>query len=313
MKFRRFRHEWCMGMLALACAGEASAFERDVAGVFGPRLSDGVRSRIQASGHGRGSPVPNPFLHQGLPRDAEKNSYQNRHREYAANCSRFVERDPSEYFDGLNTYAYVRNTPASLTDANGLVGGSGANDGYCRIKWRWEPVLWFGHIGIEFAIIRPNYGGIRHSLDYGDSRYSDPFCGRSNCKGNDGNIKRTELEDPQTVDSCWCNCFASSVRAYPEQRSRYGDKCKYGFPPQNGFPCWWDPFGRVASNSNSGIHAAWLLCRRECVDRQHKAEFRLAFFCNEPRAPGWWVAYQGFQDDCHCNDEHFTWGGCVDH
>jgi RHS repeat-associated protein len=40
------------------------------------------------------SAVGNVFCHQGLPLDHEKGSYQNRHREYAAQLQRFVQRDP---------------------------------------------------------------------------------------------------------------------------------------------------------------------------------------------------------------------------
>ncbi len=67
------------------------------------------------------------FAHQGLMLDAETMTYQNRHRQYNPWQKRFAQRDPlvaalyvwAAHADGLNTYGYVRSSPARWLDSSG--------------------------------------------------------------------------------------------------------------------------------------------------------------------------------------------------
>ena len=73
--------------------------------------------------------VGNAFVHQGLPFDAEKGSYQNRWREYARALQIFVQRDPlrldlsttiaDQTRDGLNAVSYQRRNPTRYVDTRG--------------------------------------------------------------------------------------------------------------------------------------------------------------------------------------------------
>jgi RHS repeat-associated protein len=94
------------------------------------------------------SQIGNVFFHQGLPYDAEKLSYQNRHREYVARLQRFAQRDPLEYVDGVNTYCCAGGAPTNLVDPLGTDGI--CNQTFERIaritRWRCvgvdEPCPW---------------------------------------------------------------------------------------------------------------------------------------------------------------------------
>ena len=71
------------------------------------------------------SSVGNPFLHQGLPFDQEKGSYQNRNREYPASLQRFAQPDRPGHEHPSNVYGTLGTCPVSAIDPLGLelVGG----------------------------------------------------------------------------------------------------------------------------------------------------------------------------------------------
>ncbi|MDX2199019.1 MAG: RHS repeat-associated core domain-containing protein, partial [Phycisphaerae bacterium] len=88
-----------------------------------------VTAASGGTGNVRGASLAgNVFLHQGLPIDREKASYQNRRREYANGLQRFEKRDPLTrgrrpargYGDGMNVYQAVRSLPTSMRDPSGL-------------------------------------------------------------------------------------------------------------------------------------------------------------------------------------------------
>jgi len=69
----------------------------------------------------------NPFLHQGLPLDAESGQFHNRFRQYDPRLGRFAQRDPLKYVDGPSMYQYVGDNPLYWVDPLGLellVGGT---------------------------------------------------------------------------------------------------------------------------------------------------------------------------------------------
>jgi len=78
------------------------------------------------------SPVGNPYYFTGRrldplptassPQPATKQLYHYRARAYDPGNGRFLERDPAEYVDGANLYAYVLSSPASMSDPTGLHG-----------------------------------------------------------------------------------------------------------------------------------------------------------------------------------------------
>ena len=71
------------------------------------------------------SSVGNPYMHQGLRRDDETGTFENRMRCYNPRIGRFMQRDPAGYVDGMNLYAYVAAAPLSLLDPLGLCGDDG--------------------------------------------------------------------------------------------------------------------------------------------------------------------------------------------
>jgi RHS repeat-associated protein len=60
------------------------------------------------------------FHHQGLPADHEKNSYQNRWREYHVSMARFTQRDPAGAVAGLDAYLAYGASPVADRDPTGL-------------------------------------------------------------------------------------------------------------------------------------------------------------------------------------------------
>jgi RHS repeat-associated protein len=70
------------------------------------------------------STVGNPLMHQGLFRDGEIGSYQNRNRQLAAPLGRFMQRDPLGYVAGINAYQYALGQPLSRWDPTGRQDGA---------------------------------------------------------------------------------------------------------------------------------------------------------------------------------------------
>jgi RHS repeat-associated protein len=65
------------------------------------------------------STVGNPFQHQGLFRDTETRTYQNRFRELHSRPGRFMQRDPAAHVDGPNPYEYVVGRALTMFDPSG--------------------------------------------------------------------------------------------------------------------------------------------------------------------------------------------------
>ena len=63
----------------------------------------------------------NPFLHQGLPLDAESGQFHNRFRQYGPRLGRFAQRDPLGYVDAPSLYSYLGMNPLSWVDPSGLI------------------------------------------------------------------------------------------------------------------------------------------------------------------------------------------------
>ncbi len=92
-------------------------------------------SDVQRQPARRTSPNRFPFAHQGLVLDQETLGYQNRHRQYAPQQRRFMQRDPlcrildlppaSEYDESPSLYTYAASAPASNVDPSGLACGPG--------------------------------------------------------------------------------------------------------------------------------------------------------------------------------------------
>ncbi|MFO0836969.1 MAG: RHS repeat-associated core domain-containing protein [Phycisphaerae bacterium] len=67
------------------------------------------------------SSVGNPLMHQGLYRDDESGSYQNRYRQYGSGVGRWMQVDPLGYVESLNLHEYVESEPVASLDSAGLM------------------------------------------------------------------------------------------------------------------------------------------------------------------------------------------------
>lgn len=78
------------------------------------------------------SAIGNDILYTARQYEPEYRVYHYRNREMDPVTGRFVQRDPLEYLDGLNAYAYVNNNVINRVDPDGLVdwwGAAGATFG----------------------------------------------------------------------------------------------------------------------------------------------------------------------------------------
>lgn len=64
--------------------------------------------------------IGNPWMFTGRQWDSVAGLYHYRARAYSPTLERFVQRDPSEYVDGMNAGAYVASAPTGRTDPRGL-------------------------------------------------------------------------------------------------------------------------------------------------------------------------------------------------
>lgn len=73
------------------------------------------------------SAIGNPWGFTARQYDSEVGLYHYRARAYSPELRRFIQRDPLEYVDGPNPYAYVHNRPTSRGDPMGLDDGEMSN------------------------------------------------------------------------------------------------------------------------------------------------------------------------------------------
>lgn len=73
------------------------------------------------------SVVGNHILFTGREYDSETQTYYFRARTQNAQLGRFIQKDPLLFYDGMNDYAYVKNSPVHSTDPIGLIGINSTN------------------------------------------------------------------------------------------------------------------------------------------------------------------------------------------
>ena len=76
---------------------------------------------LQPRGLISASSVDNQIGYDGYVFNAETQQYHVRHRCYDPILGRWLQRDPSVYIDGMNTYQYVESRPITSKDPSGLV------------------------------------------------------------------------------------------------------------------------------------------------------------------------------------------------
>ncbi len=112
------------------------------------------------------SSVGNPYMHQGLRRDDETGTFENRMRCYNPRIGRFMQRDPAGYVDGMNLHEYVNSAAWSLIDPLGLCADEEVYFDYLVLMGYW-PHTW-KHARATF-VTRTQVGteniGLRHPLN----------------------------------------------------------------------------------------------------------------------------------------------------
>jgi RHS repeat-associated protein len=69
------------------------------------------------------SAITNPHMFTGRRLDSETGLYHYRNRVYSPVIGRFLQRDPIGYFDSMNLFQYVGNSPLNWLDPFGLTKG----------------------------------------------------------------------------------------------------------------------------------------------------------------------------------------------
>ena len=112
---RYYTHRDALGSTAALTDAGGQVIERYLYDPYGkPFVTDAVGALRPAS------IVANPSLFTGRWYDAAVGLYDYRARTYDPEQGRFLSRDPLDYADGDNLYAYVLGRPTALTDALGL-------------------------------------------------------------------------------------------------------------------------------------------------------------------------------------------------
>ncbi|HET8774494.1 MAG TPA: RHS repeat-associated core domain-containing protein [Thermoanaerobaculia bacterium] len=114
------------GLVASSSGGTETQFLADLTGSV-RAVFEGVQQRAfylyDEFGNPRNAPAPgdeNPFRYAGKRLIADTGKYDFAHRVYDPAAGRFLQRDPKNFVDGTNLYAYARNNPLVLTDRLGL-------------------------------------------------------------------------------------------------------------------------------------------------------------------------------------------------
>ncbi len=109
--------------------GVVERYTYDAYGKVTFRQNDWSLQAVQGSPDGAASPYDNQILYAGYRFDPESGLYHVRNRPYHPTLGRWNSRDPMEYADGMNLYAYCGATPVEHLDASGTDAASDASAG----------------------------------------------------------------------------------------------------------------------------------------------------------------------------------------
>lgn len=99
-----------LGSAAVELDDTAQVISYEEYSPFGSTTYEAVRNQTE---------TPKRFRFTGKERDEESGFYYHGVRYYAPWLGRWTAADPAGFADGLNSYVYVRNNPAMLTDSTG--------------------------------------------------------------------------------------------------------------------------------------------------------------------------------------------------
>jgi RHS repeat-associated protein len=100
-----------------------------------PTIRNGAGSILTTSS------ITNPHMFTGRRLDPETNLFYFRNRMYSPVMGRFLQRDPIGYFDSMNLFQYVRNSPLNWIDPFGLKKGD-QKYGFPDDFWNWYHHEW---------------------------------------------------------------------------------------------------------------------------------------------------------------------------
>jgi RHS repeat-associated protein len=152
----RYQHTNHLGSAVLELDDQAQIISYEEYFPYGGTSYQAVRSATD---------TPKRYRYTGKERDEENDLYYHGARYYAPWLGRWTSCDPAGIADGLNVYAFVRNRPSGLRDANGR-----QSTGESQRSWKDL------HASIQKAYIEHRKAEIQHKLDKAISSYDPRFA-----------------------------------------------------------------------------------------------------------------------------------------
>jgi RHS repeat-associated protein len=132
--------------------------------------SGNVVESVSYDSFGNGASTLSRYGYTGREWDADANLYYYRNRWYDPQEGRFISEDPIGLEGGINSYAYVGNSPMNLIDPSGL---DGDDPGFFRLQLAYWKGVGKGAVNTVAGTPGFVYRALRHPIDTIESVYDD--------------------------------------------------------------------------------------------------------------------------------------------